>query len=202
MKITLEQIKELRQRTGVGIHQVKEALTESAGDMEKAIIYLRQKGLAKAGNRASKDANFGLVETYLHSDKSMGVILELNSETDFAARSDDFKNLAHDIAIHIAAMDPQYIDSTDIPSDIIDTEKKVFEKELEGKPDNVKEKILEGKLQKFYEDVVLMEQKYVKDDTKKVKDLLNEAVASLGEKIIVARFARIKIGGESRAVRV
>lgn len=199
MAVTLEQIKELRQRTGAGIHQVKEALEHSNGDIENAILYLREKGLAKAAKRSGNSAEYGVIESYVHGEGSLAVIVELTCETDFAARSDKFKSIAHDIAMHIAAADPQYAKVEDIPQDIIDREKQVYAKELEGKPENIKEKILEGKLQKFYEENVLTEQAFVKDDSKKIKDIINDAVSAIGEKIEVARFARIQIAGPSTA---
>jgi elongation factor Ts len=195
--ISLEKIKELRERTGVGIHQVKEALVESDGDMEEAILYLRKKGMAKAAKRSDNKADNGIIESYIHGDALLGVLVELNSETDFAARNERFKELAHDIAMHIAAADPEYISIEDIDEEVIEKEKQVFMKDLEGKPENVQEKIVEGKLQKFYEQKVLLEQPYVKDDSKKIKDVLNDAVAALGEKIKVGRFARFKIAGGS-----
>ncbi|HEX9804579.1 MAG TPA: translation elongation factor Ts [Candidatus Dojkabacteria bacterium] len=195
MAVTLDQIKELRKRTGVGIHQVKEALQNSDGDMEKAILYLREKGMAKAAKRADKSADYGTIGVYVHGDGNLATMVEISSETDFAARSDQFKELAHSIAMHVAASDPQYVNIEDIPENILENEKKVFKKELEGKPENVQEKILEGKLSKFYEEIVLMEQVYVKDDSKKIKDVINDAVASIGEKIEIGRFARIQIAG-------
>lgn len=197
MSITVEQIKELRSRTGVGINQVKEALEASNGDMEKAALYLREKGIAKAAKRADKTAENGFVANYIHGDGMIGVLVELNCETDFAARSDAFRALAKDLAIHIAASNPQYLKIEDIPAEILDAEKAIYAKELEGKPENIKEKILEGKLAKFYEEIVLMEQAFVKDDSKKIKDLLNESVASIGEKLQIGRYARIQVGGEA-----
>lgn len=199
MKISLDQIKELRKRTGAGMHQVKEALENSDGDMEKAILYLREKGIAKAAKRSDRDAANGIIATYLHQDKSLAVIVELNSETDFAAKSETFAELAKNIAIHIAATDPQYATVDDIPAEALEKEKKVYEKDVKGKPENVQEKILEGKMQKFYEEIVLLEQKYVKDDTKRIKDIINDAVSAIGEKIEVGRFARIKVGGAGTA---
>ena len=195
MAVTLEQIKELRKRTGAGIHQVKEALDTSKGDMEKAILYLREKGIAKAAKRAGNSSQYGVVGHYIHGGGSIGVIVELTCETDFAARSDKFKDIAHDIAMHIAAADPQYVNIEDIPLEVIEKEKQVYNAELEGKPESIKEKILEGKLAKFYEEIVLSEQAYIKDDSKKIKDIINEAVSAIGEKLEVGRFARIEIAG-------
>ncbi len=195
MSISLDQIKELRKRTGVGLHQVKEALEVSKGDMEKAVLYLREKGVAKAAKRAGRSAENGFIAHYIHGEGSIGVLLELNSETDFASRNEKFRNLAHDIAIHVAASNPEYINIEDIPADVLEKEKSVYNKDLEGKTEQVKEKILEGKLSKFYQEVVLLEQAYVKDDSKKVKDVINEAVAAIGEKIEIGRFVRFELAG-------
>lgn len=197
MTITLDQIKELRKRTGVGVSVVKEALEECNGDMEKSIQYLREKGIAKGAKRAGRQADKGFVTSYIHGDGHIGVLVELNSETDFASRNDRFRELAHDIALHIAASDPQYTLISDIPENILNAEKEVYRKDLEGKPEQVQEKIIEGKLQKFYEQVVLMEQPFVKDDKKKIKDLINEALAAIGEKIEIGRFVRFQIAEPS-----
>lgn len=199
MTITLDQIKELRKRTGVGIHQVKEALEAASGDTEKAILYLREKGIAKAAKRAGRSADNGFIAHYIHGEGQIAVLVELNSETDFASRNEKFRELAHDIAMHVAANNPLYISIDDIPEDIVLQEKQVFKTELEGKPEQVQEKILEGKMQKFYEENVLLEQAFVKDDTKKIKDLLNEAIAAIGEKIEIGRFARFEIAGTGSA---
>lgn len=196
MTVTLEQIKELRKRTGVGIQQVKEALESSKGDTEKAILYLREKGIAKAARRAGRSADNGFIAHYIHGDGHVGVLLELNSETDFAARNARFRELAHDLALHVAAASPEHISIENISAEKLE-EKKVYKKDLAGKPEQVQEKILEGKLTKFYEEVVLLEQPFVKDDSKKVKDVLNEAIAAIGEKIEIGRFVRFEIAGPS-----
>ena len=197
MAITLEQIKELRKRTGVGINAVKEALEASKGDTEQAIHYLRKKGIAKGAKRAGRDAENGFIANYIHGEGSIGVLIELNSETDFAARNGRFRELAHDIALHIAASDPQYISKEDIPENVLEKEKDIYRKDLEGKPEAVQEKIIEGKLQKYYEEVVLLEQPFVKDDKKKIKDLMNDALAAIGEKIEIGRFVRFEIAEPS-----
>lgn len=194
-KISLDQIKELRNRTGVGINYVKEALESSNGDVEEAILYLRKKGIAKAAKRAGNETNHGYIASYIHGAGQIGVLVEIGSETDFAARNEHLKELAYNIALHIAANDPQYVNIEDIPEEAIEKEKSVHMKDLTGKPENVVESILKGKLQKFYEDVVLMEQKYLKDDSKTIKDIMNDAVATIGEKVEISRFARIQIGG-------
>jgi elongation factor Ts len=193
MAITMDQIKELRKRTGVGITKVKEALTESNGDVDKAIQYLREKGLAKSASRMGRDANNGFIGHYIHADGTIGVIVEVNTETDFAARSEKLRELAHELALHIAANDPQYVRREEIPSEMVEKEEAVFKKDLEGKPEQVQEKILEGKMAKFYEDKVLLDQHFVRDDSKKVADLINEYIAAIGEKVEIGRFARIQI---------
>lgn len=195
-KITLDAIKSLRAKTGVGIHQVKEALQASGGDEEKAVLYLREKGIAKATKRAGNATNNGLIAHYIHNG-SIGVMVELQSETDFASNSDEFQQIGKEIAMHIAAQSPEYVDIESIPAEVLETEKKVFAKDLEGKPENIQEKILEGKLQSFYAETVLLEQDYVRDDSKKIKDLISDAVAALGESIKVGRFVRVNLGADA-----
>ncbi|MBP9758091.1 elongation factor Ts [Candidatus Dojkabacteria bacterium] len=194
-KISLEQVKELRKRTGVGINYVKEALENSNGNIEEAILYLRKKGIAKAAKRSGNETNHGYIASYIHGEGQIGVLVEIATETDFAARNDDLKAFAFNIALHIAASDPQYVEIENIPEELIKKEESVFIKELEGKPKNIAESILKGKLQKYYEETVLMEQRYLKDDTKSVKDYLNDTVAKIGEKVSISRFSRIQIGG-------
>ncbi len=193
--ITLDMIKDLRSRTGVGINHVKEALENSNGDVEEAVLYLRKKGVAKASKRAERATNHGFIASYIHGDGQIGVLVEINTETDFAARNERIRQLAHDIALHVAANDPEFVRIEDIPVDVLDREKSVFAKELEGKPEQVIEKITEGKLQKFFEDTVLENQKYLKDDSKKVIDVVNDVVAAIGEKIVIGRVSRIQIAG-------
>ena len=194
MEITLKQIKELRARTGAGVTMVKEALEKSNGDVEKAIIYLREKGIASAEKRAEKIASNGFIAHYIHGEGTAGVLLELNSETDFASRSPQFRELAREIAIQIAATTPEYVSIDDIPEDVMAKERALAEKGLdEKKPKEIREKIVEGKLSKFFEEKVLLEQRYVKDESKKIKDMLNEALAAIGEKIEIGRFCLIKI---------
>lgn len=198
--ISLEDIKKLRQRTGVGIHQVKEALQASDGDLEKAVIYLREKGMAKAAKRAANATNQGKIIDYIHAG-SIGVMVELQSETDFASSSDKFAELGKEIAMHIAAQSPGYVDRAGVPADVLETEKQIYSKDIEGKPENIQEKILEGKLNKYYSDVVLMEQAYVRDEDKTISDLLNEYIAALGEKIMIAGFTRMQLGQEPVVAR-
>ena len=200
MQITLEMIKDLRNKTGAGINNVKEALEASAGDVEKALIYLREKGLAKAIKRADKRAENGYIYSYIHGEGTLGVMVELNSETDFAARTSKFRDLAKEIALQIAASNPEYISVEDVPTEIIQREKDIAMKDIDSKkPQNIIDKIIDGKMQKFYEDFVLLEQKYFKDESKTIKDLINDNVAALGEKIEVGRFCRMKISSNSTA---
>ena len=193
--VTLADIKALRERTGVGINHVKEALEHSGGDVEKAILYLREKGIAKAAKRAGNATNNGLIGHYIHG-KTMGVMVELQSETDFATNSEKFKELARELAMHIAARTPEYISIENVPASLIEQEKQIYAKDVAGKPEAIAEKILQGKLQNLYSDKVLFEQDYVRDESKKIKDLVNEYIASLGERIIVARFVKMQVGLE------
>lgn len=197
MAIKLEQIKELRTRTGAGVTNVKEALEYSKGDVEKAILYLREKGIAKAEKRSDKRADNGFIAHYIHGEGTMAVLVELNSETDFTARNEKFRELARNLAIHLAAVGADYVSIDDIPADILERERRVASKGLENKPAAVAEKVIEGRLQKFFEETVLLEQKYVKDESKRIKDLISDLVAAIGEKIEVGRFCRIKIAGNS-----
>ncbi len=200
MEITLEMIKELRTKTGAGIGMVKEALQNTSGDFEKALIYLREKGMAKAVKRSDKRAENGYIHAYIHGDGTLGVLLELNAETDFAARNVKFRELAKEISLQVAANNPEYISVDQIPEDILKREKDLAMKDIDPKkPANIIEKIVEGKMQKFYEDFVLLEQKYFKDESKLIKDLVNDYVAVLGEKIEIGRFCRMKISSNSTA---
>lgn len=193
-------IKDLRLKTGAGVGVVKEALEKHEGNEEKALIFLREKGLAKAVKRSEKRAVNGIVVSYIHGNGSLGVLLELNSETDFAARSEKFGELAHEIALQIAANNPEYISIGDIPADIMKKEKEIAGKDIDPKkPEAVREKIIDGKLSKFYEDFVLLEQHFFKDESKKIKDLINDYVAALGEKIEVSRFVRFKLSSSANS---
>jgi elongation factor Ts len=203
MASQLEQIKELRSLTGAGINNIKEALDHGKGDFEKSLLYLREKGLAKAAKRADKTASNGFIAHYIHGEGNLGVLVELNSETDFASRNEKFRELAFNIALHVAAASPEYISVDDIPSDVLEKEKKLAKASIPGnKPEEILNKIVEGRLQKFYEESVLMEQTYVKDDSKKIKDLVNDAVASIGEKIEIGKFCRIKISAPTNSCRI
>jgi elongation factor Ts len=195
MNVSAEMVKELREKTGAGLMDCKRALSDSAGDMEKAIDFLRQKGLASAAKKSSRVASEGLISSYIHMDK-LGVMVEVNCETDFVARTDDFRGLVKDIAMHIAAANPPYISREDVSPEIIEREKEIYRAQVVNKPPQVVEKILEGKLEKFYSDMCLLEQVFIKDPDgkKKVKDLITEKIAKLGENIIVRRFARFQLG--------
>ena len=189
-------VKELRENTGVGMMQCKKALTESGGDMERAVEILREKGLASAQKRMGRSALQGLIASYIHMDK-LGVMVEVNCETDFVAKTDDFKELAKDIAMHIAAANPTYLGPEDVPDSVIEKEKDIFRAQITGdKPEKIVEQILEGKLRKFYDESCLTEQIFVKDPDgkKKIKDLITEKVTNLGENIVIRRFARFGLG--------
>jgi len=196
VEIKSEIVKELRERTGAGIMDCKRALQECSCDMEKAIKYLREKGLAKAAKRAGKEAKEGIIEAYIHQNKRIGVLLELNCETDFVARTDEFLNLAHDIALQIAASNPIYISKEHVPEEVLNSEREILRNQAkqEGKPENMLDKIVEGRLKKFYEEACLLEQPFVKAPSLKVSDLINQTIAKVGENIVVRRFSRFSLG--------
>lgn len=193
--ITAEMVKDLREKTGAGLMDCKRVLSESNGDMEKAIDMLRQKGLATAAKKSSRSASEGLIGSYIHMDK-IGVMVEVNCETDFVARTDDFRALVKDIAMHIAAANPAYVSRDEVPADVIEREKEIYRAQVTNKPPQVVEKILEGKLEKFYTDTCLLDQVFVKDPEgkQKVKDIITEKIAKLGENIVFRRFARFQLG--------
>ncbi len=194
--ISPKDVSELRTRTGAGMMDCKRALEESGGDLDKASEILRRKGIAKAEKRTGKTASQGLVVSYIHHNSQVGVLLELNCETDFVARTDEFGQLAREIALHVASADPIGVNPDDIPTDLLDRERRIAEEQVakEGKPENIRAKIVDGKLKKFVAERTLTEQPYVKDDSKTVGQLLKEASGKLGEAISVRRFARFKIG--------
>ncbi len=195
MSITANAIKELRVQTGVGMMDCKKALTEASGDFDRAVDILRQKGLALASKKASREASEGLIGSYIHMGR-IGVLVELNCETDFVAKTDDFQELVKDIAMHIAAANPSYVKKEDVPAGVIEKEKEIYASQITGKPPHVAGKIVEGKLEKFYSDTCLMEQIFVKDpeQKRKIRDLIAEKIARLGENILVKRFARFQLG--------
>ena len=194
--VSPKMISELRARTSAGITDCKNALEESAGDLDKAAELLRKKGIAKAEKRAGRSATQGVVVSYLHHNGQLGVLVELNSETDFVARTDAFQQLARDIALHVASADPIAINPEDIPADLLDRERRIAEEQVaqEGKPEAVRAKIVEGKLRKFVAERTLMEQPYVKDEARTVGQLIKEVSGKVGEAIAVRRFSRFKIG--------
>ncbi len=199
MAATLEQIKELRERTGAGVKSVKEAIEASNGDTDKAIQYLREKGVAKAAKRAGNSADNGVLGTYIHNDNRLVVVVEVACETDFAAKSADMLKFANDLALHIAAQQVEYITEDSVPADIIEQEKAVFAKDVEGKPAEIADKILVGKLQKFYKQNVLVHQQLFSDDSKTIQDYINETVAKVGEKIEITKFVKMKIAEPTSA---
>lgn len=195
--ITLDQVKQLREMTGAGLNAVKEALEQANGNQDEAIKILRQKGVAKADKRKERVASNGIIGTYIHPTNRVVIVVEVDCETDFAANSDDMKKFANDMAVQVAAMSPKYIRVEDIESQLIDAEKEVYMKELEGKPENIQETILSGKLEKFYKEIVLLKQDLFVDDSKTVKDYLDEMVAKIGEKIEIVQFARFEVAKET-----
>jgi len=196
MKITTEMIKELRATTGVGILDCRKALQAADGDYKKAVDFLRKKGMAKAAKRADRDASDGIVEMYSHGGGRVGVMVEVNCETDFVARGDAFRELAHEIALQIAAASPLYVKEEDIPAEVLEHEAEIARKRSieEGKPEQIIEKIVEGRVRKYKEEICLMQQKYIRDDSLTVKDLVMEKVGSLGENIVIRRFQRWELG--------
>jgi elongation factor Ts len=196
MEISVETIKKLRDATGSGILDVKEALENSDGDFEKAVDYLRQKGLAKAAKRSDRDASEGIVELYSHGDGRVGVMVEINCESDFVARSDAFREFAHNVALQIAAAAPKWVKEDQIPEEVIEREKEIARTRYkeEGKPDNIIDKILEGMVVKFKAENCLLSQAYIRDEDITILDLLHEKIASIGENIVVRRFERWERG--------
>jgi elongation factor Ts len=189
-------VKQLRERTGAGFMECKKALTEANGNLEEAETVLRKRGIAVAQKKASREANEGLVGTYIHTGGKLGVLVEVNCESDFVARTDDFRQLVHDIAMHIAAADPRYIRKEDVSEQDIAKEKEIQRDRAlqEGKPEKVVDKIVEGRMGKFYEEICLYEQPFVKDNSITVKELITNHIAKLGENVVVSRMARFKVG--------
>lgn len=196
MDITAQQVKELRDRTGIGMMECKEALQECGGDIEKAIEILRKKGHARAQEKADRQAADGAVGSYIHANDRLGVLIEVNCETDFVARNDEFKELVKNLAMQVAASNPNYISSEDVPAEIIEREKEIIKAQIQDakKPPQIIEQIVEGKLKKFFEEVCLLDQPYIRDDKIKVRDLVNSHIAKFGENIKIRRFARFEIG--------
>lgn len=198
MEITSAMVKELRVKTGAGMMDCKEALTAEKGDFEKAIDFLRKKGMSAATKRSSKAAKDGTVASYIHMGGKIGVMVELNCETDFVAKTDDFQTLARDIAMHVAASNPRYIRSEEISVEALEREKDIYRSQLaeEKKPEKIWEKIMEGKLKKYYEEVCLLNQKFIKNTDVTVETLVNNMIAKTGENIVIRRFSRFQLGEE------
>ena len=196
MSFTAQDVMTLRQRTGAGMMDCKKALTEANGDFDKAVDYLREKGIAKAAKKAGRIAAEGIVDSYIHMNGSIGVLIEVNCETDFVARGDQFKNLVHDIALHIAAQKPEYLVPADVPEAVLEHEKEILRAQAieEGKPEKIIDRMVEGRINSFYEETCLMNQKFVKDPSKTIEQLILEATAQIGEKIAVRRFVRYEMG--------
>ena len=199
MSVSAETVKKLREKTGAGMMDCKKALEKSGGDMNKAIDYLREQGLTQAAKKASRIAKEGLIYSYIHPGDKLGVLLELNCETDFVARTEDFKLLAKDIAMQIAATNPLVVSRSDLRPEILEKEKEIYRTQAinEGKPEKIIERMVEGKLEKYFQEVCLLEQPFVKDQDRTVKDRINETIAKLGENIAVKRFVRFRLGDET-----
>jgi elongation factor Ts len=196
VSITAAQVNELRKVTGAGLMDCKKALTETGGDQEKAVDYLRKKGLAAASKKAGRVATEGLVGSYIHAGGKIGVLVEINCETDFVAKNENFQTFVKDIAMHIAAASPQFVRREEVTADVIEREKEIYRAKARetGKPDNIIEKIIEGQVNKFYADICLLEQPYVKDPDKTVQTYLNETIAAIGENMSIRRFSRFVLG--------
>jgi len=196
MQIPAQLVKELRERTGAGFNDCRAALIEAEADIEKAISILRKKGQAAAAKKAQREASEGLVGSYIHAGGKIGVLVEINCESDFVARTDAFQQLSHDIAMHIAALDPRYVRRDEVTSDMLEKERDIYKAQAlaTGKPENVVEKIVNGKMEKFYEENCLYEQHFIKDEGTTVKELVDQAIAKLGENITIRRFSRFKVG--------
>lgn len=198
MEIKVELVKELREKSSAGMMDCKKALVESNGDIKKAEEILKEKGLAKASKKASRATKEGIIDSYIHTGSKIGVMVEVNCETDFVARNEMFKNFVHDIALHITAAAPLYISKEDVPQEVLDKEKELYRKQAlnEGKPEKIIDKIAEGKLKKYYEENCLLEQLFVKDNDVKIGDLLKQHIAKMGENIVIKRFERYILGEE------
>ncbi len=194
--VTAQMVKELRERTGAGMMDCKKALGETGGDLDKAVDFLREKGLAAAAKKAGRIASEGVVEAYIHGGGRIGVLLELNCETDFVAKTDNFKTLAKDIAMHIAASNPQYLNKEEVPENILTHEREVLKAQAlnEGKPEKIVEKMVDGRIEKYYKEVCLLEQPFVKDPDKSISQMVTESIAKIGENISIRRFVRYQLG--------
>ena len=199
MIVNVKLVKELREKTGAGMMDCKQALVESSGDMEKAVIFLRKSGIAKAGKKVSRDAKEGMVYSYIHQGNRLGVLLEIGCETDFVAKTDGFQELAHNIAMQIAATNPIALSREAVSQKVTDREKEIYTDQAKssGKPDNIIEKMVEGRLNKYYQENCLLEQNFIKNPDKKLQDIITETIATLGENITVNRYVRFAIGEDT-----
>jgi elongation factor Ts len=193
-EISAKTVKELREKTGAGMMDCKQALAETGGDVEKAVDFLRQKGLATAQKKSSRVTKEGAIDSYIHAGGKIGVLVEVGVETDFVARSDPFKEFTHDLAMQVAASNPLWVRREEVPDEVIERERAIYREQAKGKPDNVVEKMIEGKLGKFFADVCLMEQPFVKDPDRTVEQLRTDLVGVIGENVEVRRFARFQLG--------
>jgi elongation factor Ts len=201
LEIAADRVKELRVKTGAGIMDCKEALKVSNGNFDKAVDFLREKGLSAATKKSSRATKDGLITSYIHMGGKVGVMIEVNCETDFVAKTENFKNLTRDLAMHVAAMNPLYVKPEDVPEATLQREKDIYRKQViaEGKPEKIADKIVEGKLKKFYEEVCLVKQKFIRDTNMTVEDLIKASIAATGENILVKRFVRYQLGGDEAA---
>lgn len=199
MSITASMVKTLREKTGVGMMECKKALMETNGDLDQAQDYLRKKGLADASKRSGRSTSEGVIESYIHMGGQIGVMVELQCETDFVARNDQFKTLARDIAMHVAAAAPQYVSKDEVPEEVVNKEKEILmaQPDMASKPENIREKIIVGRIEKFYEQVCLLHQPFIKDPDTKVEDMIKGAISTIGENIRVERFVRFALGETS-----
>ena len=195
MAITAAMVKELREKSGAGMMDCKKALTETNGDMDKAVDFLREKGLASVAKKSSRIASEGLVESYVHGGR-IGVLVEVNSETDFVAKNEEFQDFVKDIAMQIAAVAPKYVSREEVPAEEVEHEKNILTEQArsENKPEHIIEKMVEGRLEKFYEEICLLDQDFIKDSDKKIRDILNDLIAKIGENIKIRRFVRFEVG--------
>ena len=196
MNITSQMVKDLRDKTGAGMMDCKKALSENAGNMEKAIDFLRQKGLAVAAKRAGRATSEGVIETYIHAGGKLGVMVELNCETDFVAKTDDFREFARDVAMHVAAANPVSLSREDVPADLVERERQIYVQQAldSGKPANIVEKMVVGKIDRYLSEICLLEQQFVKNPEKSIQDMLTELIGKMGENVSIRRFVRFQVG--------
>lgn len=194
--ISAQQVKELREATGAGVLECRKALQQAGGDFDKAVAILREKGLSAAAKKAGREAREGIIELYSHGGGRVGVMVEVNCETDFVARTDQFRTFAHDLALHVAANSPRYLDVADVPAEVLESERSIARNRAlaEGKPEKILDKIVEGRVEKFYQEACLMRQPFVKDESVTISDLLKQTISAIGENVIIRRFARWQLG--------